>query len=716
MATFSRNQNVARDYLDTVDERLKKRGGSILQGSEVQGGFILPEGRSSSFRPGLTGARSSQPFPQSQVLQANIPQQQGQVLGNESESVPISDAEQFIEELSRSIAQRQPQPVASSIDGGTVYSDGSIKYSDGSFRQGDANAQPVATNADGSVRYSDGSVRMPEPKLVRQISPYKALYDDGSIRYVYAQGEGGQAGLISGVFGQDRPITQQYGNINPIEPTPGNVNLGTDIRTRDLQGQARNLALPMDAEVVEVYQDDGTQFGAISGHKGYGNSVLLRLPSGEMLRFSHLSRFGEGIQAGQVISAGQTIGIPGDTGNAYGEHLDLEYYNANGQVDNPNNFTGFADPSAVGIRESMSVADNLSPEEQQIAQQYQSDLAGARAGEPRSMDRLGREAELRGNINPGNPQVLGSTATATPQNPVARSVANAGQRFNAPELGVSEFLDSPSRQTAGNTVNALGAQVGAKDFQIGEAVKGQVGASQPFGNLTAEAGSRLGLPEAGVSENIKDIDFTDLAGSARNKVDDFISRFRESDTNPFASRQAYAGAGQGLQNTNIRDNQDDILKDIATKQSVTGIASNVDGSTRTTAGNVLPVQSLADGGVGVRPNPSINRASTKTLGNNRDNDDDDDRDNNKSKSSKSSSSSKSGSSKSSSKSSSSSKNQPKQSVQRYQSTYSSAPKQSKQRYQSVAPKQSTQKKSSPAPKKSTFSKAISKIFSFFTRR
>ena len=677
-----------------------------MQGSEVQGGFILPEGRSSSFQSGLQGARTSQPFPQTNVLQANIPQQ-GQVMGQQARR-PITNASDFLAEINKVAAEKKPQPVASSRDGGTIYSDGSIKYSDGSVRQGDANAYPVASSADGSVRYSDGSTRAPEPKLVKQISPYKALYDDGSVRYVYAQGEGGQEGLISGVFGQDRTITQDYGNVNPIEPTAGNINYGTDIRTRDLQGTARNLALPMDAEVVEILQDDGTQFGDRSGHKGYGNSVLLRLPSGEMLRFSHLSGFGENVQMGMTIPAGTTFGIPGATGNAYGEHLDLEYYNANGQIDNPSNFTGFADPSAVGIRESMSIAGNLTPQEQQEAQGYQSDLANAREGNM-STERTGREQQFRESEYPGNPQVLGSSAVSAPQNQLSQDIASVGSRLNIPEMGVSEFADNPNRQLAGNVVNELGTQAKAPEFGLGEAVQGRTGFNQPAGNLVAGAGTKLGLPEAGVSEQIKEIDFSDLVGSARTKVDDLFTRLREQDTNPFAVRQAYAGSGAGLGNTGVAGIQNDVLKDIATKQSVGGVASNVDGSIRTTRGNVTPVSSLAGGGIGVTPSSNFNRASAQTLGNS-------------SKSSGGSTSSKSSNSKSSSSKTSSSKNttvsksSPKQSVQRYQSTAKSAPKQSVQRYQSVAPKQSVQRKSTSAPKKSTFSKAVSKVVSLFTRR
>lgn len=717
MATFSRDRNVAQNYLDTVDEKLKKRGGSILQGSEVQGGFILPTGRSSSFQAGLTGASSSQSFPQTQVLQANIPQQpQGMVAG--ASSGRIKSATDFVEQINKVAAERQPQAVASSQDGGTIYSDGTIKYPDGTSRKGNPSAYPVATAPDGAILYSDRSARLPEPKLIRQISPNKALYDDGTVRYTYQQtGEGGLSGLVSGVFGQDRVITQEYGNINPIEPTPGNVNYGTDIRTRDLQGQSRNLALPMDAEVVEVLQDDGTQFGS---HSGYGNSVLLRLPSGEMLRFSHLSGFGDGVAVGQTLTAGQSIGTPGETGNAYGEHLDLEYYNPQGKIDNPDNFIGFSDPEAVGIKESMTVADNLTPEEQQIAGQYQNDLASARSGAPMSMERLGREQQFREamnpsrNMSPQDPRVLGEAATSPARSPIAQTVAGAGRTFNAPELGISELIDSPSRDQAGNVVNALGNQMGAPEYQLGEAIKGEVGFSQPAGNAVAMAGSKLGLPEAGVSERIKDIDFSDLVGSARAKVDDLFTRLREEDTNPFAVRKAYAGSGQGLQNTGVQGVQNDVLKDIATKQSITGVGSNIDGTVRTTTGNYTPVQSLAGGGVGA----SFNRASTQTLGNNSKSGGSSSSKSSSSSSGKSSSSSKSSSAKtSSSKNTSVSKSAPKQSVQRYQSTAKSAPKQSVQRYQSVAPKQSVQKKSTPAPKKAAPKKsAFSKVISFFTRR
>lgn len=212
--------------------------------------------------------------------------------------------------IDRIIQQNTPQPIGSSSDGGVILGDQSTLYRDGSIKtpQGET-IYPVASVPGGKLKYSNGEI--------------------------YSQG--GLTSLVRMIFGKDQAITQAYGNINPIEPTRGNVNLGTDIRTRDLYGSQRNIELPFDVRVVQVLNDDGTRFGAKSGHMGYGNSVLVALPTGEMLRLSHLSSKGD-FQQGDTIPAWTTIGTPGTTGNTYGEHLDLEYYNAEGKIDNPENF------------------------------------------------------------------------------------------------------------------------------------------------------------------------------------------------------------------------------------------------------------------------------------------------------------------------------------------------------------------------------------------
>jgi murein DD-endopeptidase MepM/ murein hydrolase activator NlpD len=55
----------------------------------------------------------------------------------------------------------------------------------------------------------------------------------------------------------------------------------------------------------------------------YGNQIRLRLPNGDQVWYNHLSSIG--VARGQPVARGQALGRVGDTGNAFGYHLHLEY-------------------------------------------------------------------------------------------------------------------------------------------------------------------------------------------------------------------------------------------------------------------------------------------------------------------------------------------------------------------------------------------------------
>lgn len=67
-----------------------------------------------------------------------------------------------------------------------------------------------------------------------------------------------------------------------------------------------------DATVVQVGWD-----GA------YGNQVRIQLENGDQVWYSHLSAFD--VSTGQQVAKGAVLGRVGETGNAYGAHLHLEY-------------------------------------------------------------------------------------------------------------------------------------------------------------------------------------------------------------------------------------------------------------------------------------------------------------------------------------------------------------------------------------------------------
>lgn len=299
----------------------------------------------------------------------------------------------------------------------------------------------------------------------------------------------GFAGLQQGIFGNTRDVTQAYGNYNPqLEPNPTGRNIGVDLRANQ-----DTLTSPFHGVVVQRFVDDGTRYGDRSGHKGYGNSVLVRLDSGEMLRFSHLAD--SQLQQGDEINAGDVIGVSGATGNATGPHLDLEYYNQQGKIDNPENFLGFTQP-----------------QQNQTPQQYQ---------EPQQQpENSSQGAKLATDPFFPQPRVLGASTNIPSgeqyQQPMqndgflSRSVASAGRAVNAPEFGVSEALKDVQTPDLGVTEAVSG------DFsQASKNLANTLGVKKDFGVSEFFASKQ---PESDYSQSENDgYDFTQAIGSKVNQ-------------------------------------------------------------------------------------------------------------------------------------------------------------------------------------------------------
>jgi murein DD-endopeptidase MepM/ murein hydrolase activator NlpD len=93
-------------------------------------------------------------------------------------------------------------------------------------------------------------------------------------------------------------------------------------------------------EVVQAY-GEATTDGPNNPNKknensGWGNSVVMRnMKTGEEIRTSHMDVNGVYVTPGQIITGGTVIGKSGATGNVVGntgEHVDVEYKNSQGQL------------------------------------------------------------------------------------------------------------------------------------------------------------------------------------------------------------------------------------------------------------------------------------------------------------------------------------------------------------------------------------------------
>lgn len=489
-------------YAD-LDELAKlNRGGFTAFGEDVgeQPAYLLPFSRVMRDENLLGQPMLRQPV---QLPEFDVPEQSytPEPIPEFSPSIDVSNAEGFLNEFDRAFQYANPyQPgedrytpgqqavgIQQLADGGVLFSDGIVYYSDGTYRPYDGgqfgtdpNAYPIASDPSGAVRYSDGSVRF------TQTAPT------------------GLQGLISGIFGEGRTITQEYGRYNPeLEPGAG-YNLGTDIRTRDLRD--RSYKLPVGAEVVEVFYDDGTQWGDISGHQGYGNSVLLKLPSGEMLRFSHMDQMAN-LTPGTRIQPGQVFGIPGQTGNTQGEHLDLEYYDVSGNINNPENFSGFTNVGSLSTVQPKLFSSIYDPQP----------LGGSNVQPTTQEKQVKQEAPvvegLKNTIKSPIQTEFGLSETIT-------GGLDAGREARVEALSQQPSQQSPYRQLLGNVTERIGDVLGIPESGFSETIAGGTTkrTNQAFASEIGKEDEVEQVP--GIRQNLTDIgkDIVGKAGAGIEKL------------------------------------------------------------------------------------------------------------------------------------------------------------------------------------------------------
>lgn len=470
-----------------------------------------------------------------QVLGASLsdnptPNEMLQAIFNEAWTPQLPTTEQLYQ---RFLDTGEAFPVAS-------MQDGTVRYSDGSIRQLDQSTppMPIASMADGNILWSDGFTRQSPPG---GLSQYLA----------------GVSGLSQFIFGQEQTVTQPFGNYNPTMGYTGGMHSGVDYRTRDYQG---DLYAPVPMRVVQV----------ISAESGspYGNSVLLELPSGEMIRLSHLSKMPEFTDR-QVLNPGDLIGTPGSTGNSTGEHLDVEYYNQQGQLDNPNNFKqNVAQYSIANQITGVSPYQTQTQQQSQVTQpnQTQTPLSSAAGSVVNQVSQLPNQI---------------SSAVNQVAEPVKQTTASAINQLNPTgnfDLGITESLQGnpeASKQVLSQTIADTGNKLNLPEMQVSEAAQsgGLTGAlRQLAGNVVDVASTplkKIGLPDTGVSEAIAGgptvntganfIPANAMEGGNQSRVptrQDYGQVLGASTDNVIQQAQAKAGqgieaikgAGQGIKN------------------------------------------------------------------------------------------------------------------------------------------------------------------------
>ena len=119
-----------------------------------------------------------------------------------------------------------------------------------------------------------------------------------------------------------------------IWPLNGYTNVSSGFGNRVLYGVAdfhRGLDIPADAGTPIMACNGGTVVRS-EYHYSWGNYVLIDHGNGQSTLYAHMTA--TAVSAGATVSQGDVIGYVGQTGNAYGNHLHLEYW-INGNITDP---------------------------------------------------------------------------------------------------------------------------------------------------------------------------------------------------------------------------------------------------------------------------------------------------------------------------------------------------------------------------------------------
>lgn len=119
----------------------------------------------------------------------------------------------------------------------------------------------------------------------------------------------------------------------PVTPA-GFANTWGAPRSGGRKHQGTDVMSPCGSPVIAV-TDGSIQRLASSG--AGGTSLYLRASNGDVFFYAHLRSYASGISAGKPVSAGQVIGVNGNSGNARGGpcHVHFEWHPSGGRPVNP---------------------------------------------------------------------------------------------------------------------------------------------------------------------------------------------------------------------------------------------------------------------------------------------------------------------------------------------------------------------------------------------
>jgi murein DD-endopeptidase MepM/ murein hydrolase activator NlpD len=195
---------------------------------------------------------------------------------------------------------------------------------------------PVTISEESTVRVSRGS------KL------WSAHFDRGSRKVIVAGSDLGIAArtsrqriavTVTAIDAAGNKVSKRVhvnvpARANPNPPaTPTTPATPTGGFVWPLSGVLTSPFGPRDGRLhagLDIAAPTGTPAGAAAGgivsfaatQSGYGNIVIVEHPGGTSTAYAHLSKIS--VVVGQIVSAGQQVGLVGTTGHSSGPHLHFE--------------------------------------------------------------------------------------------------------------------------------------------------------------------------------------------------------------------------------------------------------------------------------------------------------------------------------------------------------------------------------------------------------
>lgn len=127
-----------------------------------------------------------------------------------------------------------------------------------------------------------------------------------------------------------------------VWPLPGHTRISSPYGWRNCPFHGKEFHTGVDIPAASGTPILAARSGTVAEARyagSYGNMVYLN-HGGSATRYGHMTKYV--VKAGQAVTAGQTIGYVGSTGNSTGPHLHFEVY-VNGSRVNPINYVAFSD-------------------------------------------------------------------------------------------------------------------------------------------------------------------------------------------------------------------------------------------------------------------------------------------------------------------------------------------------------------------------------------